>query len=187
MLKNGLLFLFMTFLVSACSKKVNNLLISDYNTVEGISIGMPLSDAQQILEKKFYVEKNKVKIAEGEVENTEYNVYNNKSKKDLFLNFNGGYEKKNKDLVFRIVLLNPKYITDEGVRVGINVKELRLKAKLKSADFNFHDGLFIYSGKFKGGYHISLDPKKDYKTINYDSPPIKKIPGELLIKSIILF
>jgi hypothetical protein len=169
-----IVFLIMTIItLASCSKKVNSFLLNDYNTVEGIKIGMPINDALKVLDKKHHVEKSKVPAMDDDPITYEYLVYDKKTKKNL-------------NNVFRIVIKNPKYKTPEGTSVGMNVKELKQKTQLKSADFNFQDGLYLLSGKFDGGYWIELDKTKNYD-FNYEKPSLKKIPGDLKVKGIVLF
>jgi len=185
-MKNAFFLILIMLTLSHCAKKVTDLSLKDYRSVEGIKIGMPIAEALQVLDKKYYVEKQKLRILDDEPESIEYVVFANKSKKETLFAFNGGHTKKNANNIFRIVLKNPKFNTAEGVHVGMNVKDLKSKAKLKSADFNFQDGLYILSDKFDGGYWMDLDAKKDYKS-NYNKPAIKDIPEHLKIKGIVLF
>jgi uncharacterized protein YeeX (DUF496 family) len=168
---------------SNCAKKVNNFVLNDHQSVEGIKIGMPIDEALKILNTNHKVEKKKVVILDDEPASYEYVVANKKNEK-LFT-FNAGYERKNRDNVFRIVLTNPAYSTPEGIKVGMSVKELKTKTKLLSADFNFQDGLYILSSKFDGGFWIALDPKRQY---NFKvKPAIKEIPDDLKVKGIVIF
>jgi len=169
---------------SNCAKKVNDFILKDVQNIEGIRIGMPINEAVKILNKRHIVEKRQVRILDDEPESSEYLVIN--GKKEKLFTFNGGHERKNKDNVFRIVITSPKYTTPEGIKVGMNIKELKEKTNIKSADFNFQDGLYIFSGKFDGGFWIHTDPKKQYK-FNYEKPLIKDIPEELKIKGIVIF
>jgi len=180
-------FLIMTLIaLASCSKKGYGLLLKDYETLEGIKIGMPINDALKILNKKHHVEKFKIPVMDDEPISYEYVVFDNMTKKETLFTFNGGHNKKNMDYIFRIVIKNPKYKTPEGTCVGMNVKELKLKADLKSADFNFQDGLYILSSRFDGGYWIDLDKTKNYD-FNYEKPSLQKIPGDLKVKGIVLF
>ena len=167
----------------SCNKKVYSLTLKDYRTIEGIKIGMPIQEAIKVLDKKFVVEKKKIIVLDDEPKAVEYLVTSNK-KVPLFT-FNAG-QNNNKNIVFRIVIKSPNYITPEGISVGMTVKELKAKTTIKSADFNFQDGLFLLSAKFDGGFWIHQDNKKDYK-FNYDKPAIKDIPSELTIKGIVIF
>ncbi len=180
-----LVFVLLTILgLTNCTKKVSDLTMKDHQSLEGIRIGMPVADALKILDKKFLVEKKTVKSMDDEPESIDYLV-TTKKKESLFT-FNAGYEKQNKNNVFRIVLKSPTYTTPEGAHVGMTVKELKTKSKIKSADFNYQDGLFLLSGKFDGGFWIDIDPKKQYK-FNYEKPALKDIPDDLRVKGIVLF
>ncbi len=182
-----IVFLIMTITtLASCSKKVNSFLLNDYNSVESIHIGMPINEALKILDKKHHVEKSKVPALDDDPGSYEYLVYDKKTKKETLFSFNGGFNKKNKDNVFRIVIKNPNYKTPDGTSVGMNIKELKQKTQLKSADFNFQDGLYLLSGKFDGGYWIDLDKTKNYD-FNYEKPSLKKIPDDLKVKGIVLF
>ncbi len=132
------------------------------------------------------MEKAKIPAMDDDPEGEEFVVYKQPSKKEILFSFNGGYLKKNKDNVFRIVIKSPKYKTPEGTSVGMTVKALKQMATLKSADFNFQDGLYLLSGKFDGGYWIDLDKTKNYD-FNYEKPSLNKIPGDLKVKGIVLF
>jgi hypothetical protein len=183
-MKSLVLFISLLLGMASCSKKTYNFTLNDYRTVEGIKIGMPIQKAINVLDKKkFVVEKKKIIVLDDEPEAIEYLVTSNK-KVPLFT-FNGGHN-NNKNNVFRIVIKSPNYITPEGISVGMTVKELKTKTTIKSADFNFQDGLFLLSAKFDGGFWIHHDNKKDYK-FTYDKPAIKDIPAELTIKGIVIF
>jgi hypothetical protein len=178
-------FVFLTILgLSNCAKKTTNLALKDYQSLEGIRIGMPIKDALKVLDKKYIVEKKLVKILDEEPESIDYLVTN--KKKEALFTFNAGYEKSNKNNVFRIVIKSPLYSTPDGVSVGMTVKDLKSKSTLKSADFNFQDGLYLISAKFDGGFWIHTDPKKQYR-FNYEKPALKDIPDDLKIKGIVLF
>ncbi|MFZ1705971.1 MAG: hypothetical protein WAT79_16620 [Saprospiraceae bacterium] len=147
---------------------------------------MTIEEAVKIANKKYFVEKTKVLGYDDDALNFEYSVYSNKNKKETLFSFNEGYDNKSKNKVFRIVIKNPKYITQEGIRVDMSLKELKEKTQLKSADYNNNDGLYIFSEKFDGGYWMFIDQKK-YRTYNFDKPKINKLPEDLTVKGIILF
>jgi hypothetical protein len=154
--------------------------------MEGVKIGMNLNSAVKQLSKDFFVEKTKMVAFENDEAEYEYVVYSGKTKKETLFTFNGGYENVNADNVFRIVIKSPKYYTAEGICVGMNMDDLKQKAQLKSADFNYNDGLYIASEKFDGGYWMDVDLKK-HKGFNFEEPEINNLPGDLKIKAIILF
>lgn len=183
-MKTSLMFVGLILGIISCSKKTYTTALTDYRSIEGIEIGMPIKQAIKVLDKKFGVEKKKILNLDDEPESIEYLVTNDK-KVSLFT-FNAGQQKNNKDNVFRIVIKSPSYITPEGISVGMTVKELKTKTHLKSADFNFQDGLFLLSAKFDGGFWIHQDDKKNYK-FNYDKTAIRDIPSELTIKGIVIF
>lgn len=170
--------------ITSCAKKTFNFTLKDYRTVEGIQIGMPIKEAIKVLDKKFKVEKKKITILDDEPESVEYLVTS--STKGILFSFNAGHQRIDNNKVFRIVIKSPIYITPEGIKVGMTVKELKTKTSIKSADFNFQDGLFLSSPTFDGGFWIDQDNKKNYK-FNYDKPYIKDIPLELKIKGIVIF
>ena len=179
------IFVFLSILgLTNCAKKTTNLALKDHQSVEGIRIGMPIVDALKILDKKYKVEKKTVNSLDDKPESIDYVVIN--KKKESLFTFNAGYEKRNKNNVFRIVIKSPSYTTPDGVSVGMTVKELKSKSIIKSADFNFQDGLYLFATKFDGGFWIDFDPKKQYK-FTYDKPKLKDIPDDLKIKGIVLF
>ncbi len=166
-----------------CNRKVSPGILKDYHSIEGIEIGMPITKAIKKLNKKFDVEVKNIS-ATDEPQVLEYIVRGRKSA-EIF-RFNAGYEDTNKNNVFRIVIKSPTYSTLDGVKVGMTVKELKSKTVLKSADFNFQDGLFLMSSVFDGGFWINQDPKINYD-FNHANPSLKEIPSNLLIKGIVLF
>lgn len=181
------IFLFtIAILFTNCTKKLSNLQLSDDRSIEHIRIGMPLDEAIKVSNKDFFVEKAKVLGYDDEPTTFEYLVYSNKSKKESLFSFNGGHKKKTANEVFRIVIKSPKYITQEGIRVGMTMKELRTKGRLKSADFNYNDGLYIFSDKYDGGYWMDVNLEK-YSSYNFDRPKIKTLPDDIKIKGIIMF
>ena len=168
----------------SCQKKMARFILKDHRSIDGIHIGMSIKNAVNVLGKKYMVEKKKIIIFDDQPESIEYIVINNKNQ--TLFSFNAGHERDKSTEVFRIVINNPTYITLEGINVGMSIKELKTKTKLKNADFNFDDGLFISSATFDGGFWIAIDDKKEYK-FTYDSPTMKDIPEDLIIKGIIIF
>jgi hypothetical protein len=166
-----------------CNRKVSNSILKDYQSIEGIKIGMPITKAIKILNSKFDVELKNI-ASSDEPQVIEYIVRGKKSK-EIFI-FNAGYNDSDKNNVFRIVIKSPAYSTFDGVKVGMTVKELKAKTVLKSADFNFEDGLFLQSSVFDGGFWINQDPKINYD-FNHPNPSLKEIPSDLIIKGIVLF
>ncbi len=181
------IFLFAVALFLAnCTKKLSNLQLKDYKSVERIKIGMPIDEAVKIASKEFFVEKSKVVGYDDAPKEYEYLVYSDKIKKESLFSFNEGHDKKTLNKVFRIVIKSPKYSTQDGIRVGMTMKELKTKGKLKSADFNYNDGLYLFSDNFDGGYWMDADMKK-YKSYNFDKPVINTLPEGMKIKGIIIF
>jgi hypothetical protein len=84
------------------------------------------------------------------------------------------------------VIKNPKYRTPEGVYTGMPLKQLKARAKLKSVDFNYDDGLILISETFDGGFLIDISSLKDSK-YDFAKPKISTLPSDLKIKEIILF
>jgi hypothetical protein len=173
-------------LLASCTKKIGNLQLKDYKSIEGIRIGMPIDDAVKLANKNYFALKSKILGYDDSAQDYEYIVYTNKSKKESLFTFNAGQDKKTMNKVFRIVIKNPKYSTQEGIRVGMSMKELNEKGRLKSADFNNNDGLYIFSDKFDGGYWMYVDMKK-YSSYNFDNPKINTLPEGIKIKGIIIF
>ena len=185
-MKKYIFLLFVVFSIASCTKRISNLQLKDYKSIETISIGMPIEDAIKLSNKNFFAEKTKILGYDDSASQYEYVVYANKSKKEPLFTFNAGQDKKTMNKVFRIVVKSPKYSTAEGVRVGMSMKELKEKAGLKSADFNNNDGLYIFSNKFDGGYWMYVDMKK-YSAYNFDNPKISTLPDGITVKGIIIF
>ena len=72
------------FGLTNCAKKTTNLALKDHRSLEGISIGMPISDALKILDKKYNVEKKSVKSLDDEPESIDY-VVTSKKKESSFM------------------------------------------------------------------------------------------------------
>lgn len=180
-----ILFLFsMLFVFFQCSPKNSSALIKDYHSVEGIYIGMPLEEAIRKTERKFKLKKTKnIYFEEGN--HYLYEVHSKRANKALFT-FNPGYDEAQKNSVFRILIKSPVYLTEEKIHTGMSLKALRQKAKLKSAHFNFTDGLFIESASFDGGYWMDLEGI-DTNSLDLENPTLKSLPGKLKIKAIVLF
>jgi len=165
---------------------MSNLQLKDDRSIETVRIGMPMDEAIKITSKDFFVEKTKVIGYDDAPKTYEYIVYTDDKKKESLFSFNEGHEKKTFNKVFRIVIKSPKYKTLEGIYVGMSLKELKTKGKLKSADFNYNDGLYIFSGKHDGGYWMDVDMKK-YSSYNFDKPKVKTLPEDITVKGIIIF
>ena len=160
--------------------------IKDYRFVDRIKIGMKISLAIDLAKKKHFVEKTEIPGYEGDVKQYEYIVYKNKSKRVALYSFNAGYDNETKDKVFRIAIKNPKYITVDGIIVGMTVKDLKARTHLKSADFNYENGFFISSDKFDGGYLMNITLLVD-TNYNYEQPKILTLPSKMVIKEIVIF
>ena len=181
------IFLFATvLLLTNCTRKLSQLQLKDDKSIEHIHIGMPIDEAVKVTSKDFFVEKTKVIGYDDAPKTYEYVVYTDKLKKESLFTFNEGHDKKTANKVFRIVIKSPKYTTQEGIRVGMSMKELKTKGRLKSADFNYNDGLYIFSDKYDGGYWMDVDMKK-YKSYNFDKPKINTLPEGITVKGIIIF
>ncbi|MBN1251599.1 MAG: hypothetical protein JXR51_15865 [Bacteroidales bacterium] len=172
--------------LSNCSNKLTNLQLKDYESIKRLKIGMPLKSAIKYAERKYYVKKTEILVFEDKKKKFDYIVYKDESKKTVLFSFSSGHDNQTQDKVFRIVLKNPLIKTVDGISVGMTVKELKEKSKLKSADFNNDDGLFIISDKFDGGFLMDISTIKDEK-YNYEAPQINTLPNEMKIKAIILF
>jgi hypothetical protein len=165
---------------------LSSLHLDDYKSIEGVRIGMTLDAAVKRVSKDCFVEKSRVITYESERKDYEYIVYSNKTKKETLFIFNEGYDNKCLNKVFRLVIKSPKYYTQEGICVGMSMRDLKEKTRLKTADFNYDDGLFIISDTFDGGYWMDLDMEK-YKSYNFEESEINTLPGDIKIKAIIIF
>jgi len=183
-MKTSYLMIILTLCASSCHKKIANFTLKNYRSIDGIHIGMPIDNAIKILDRKYQVKKNQIIIFDDQPESVEYIVTNHKNQ-SLF-SFNAGHESDKSKEVFRIVIKNSIYVTPDGINVGMTIKELKTKTKIKTADFNYDDGLFLFSDTFDGGFWIAIDEKKEYK-FTYDNPSITDIPEDLIIKGIVIF
>ena len=172
--------------LTRCTPKLNISELKDYKSIEKAKIGMPINSAIGIAKKKFFIEKKEKPGYEGEAKEYEYVVYKDDSKKVTLFSFNSGYDNKTKDKVFRLAIKNTKYRTVEGVFTGMTLKKLKERTKLKSADFNYDDGLFLISDTFDGGFLMDISTLKDSK-YTFAKPQISTLPSELKIKEIIIF
>jgi len=145
---------------------------------------MPLDAAIKIANKNYFVEKSRRITSANDDDDYEYTAYSDKTKKEPLFTFDQGYDKQTSDNVFRLIIKSPKYYTQEGICVGMSMKDLKEKAQLKSANFNYDDGLYIISDKFDGGYWMDI---KKYSTYNFEEPQINALPEEMKIKAIIIF
>lgn len=185
-MRNFIFLIAASLLLANCTKKIGRLQLADYKSIERIKIGMPMDEAIKIANKNFVAEKSKILAYDNDANEYEYIVYSDKSKKESLFTFNEGHDKKTVNKVFRIVIKSPKYSTQEGIRVGMSMKELKAKGLLKSADFNYNDGLYIFSNKFDGGYWMDTDMKK-FSSYNFEKPKINTVPESMKIKGIIIF
>lgn len=169
-----------------CSPKVSSIKLKNYESVVGVKIGMPITDAIAKADKKYFVEKTEIIVYEGQEKQFDYIVFENVDKTVTLFSFNAGLKKQDISNVFRIVIKSPKYITAEGISVGMSLKDLKEKAQIKSADFNYDDGLYIASAKFDGGYWMETDVDT-YKAYDFNKPTLHNLPDDLKIKAVILF
>lgn len=179
--------LFIIYLsLTSCSSKLNISELKDYKSIEKVTIGMPINTAIGIAKKNYFIEKKEKPVYEDEEKEYEYVVYVDDSKKVALFSFNEGYENQTKNKVFRLVIKNPKYRTVDGVCTGMPLKKLKGRAKLKSVDFNYDDGLFLISDTFDGGFLMDISTLKESE-YNFAKPKINTLPSDLKIKEIILF
>jgi hypothetical protein len=186
-MKTGIILCISSLLVFNCSSEKRIIKLKDFKRIDGVIIGMPVKSAIDKVNRNYYVEKTEIPAFEGENKVFEYIVYTDKTKRTVLFGFNGGYDNQTKDKVFRLVIKNSRYHTIDGIYIGMTVKELKEKTKLKSVDFNYDDGLFIKSDRFDGGFLMDFDTIKDLKYINDERPKISTLPDGLKIKEIILF
>lgn len=185
MRKFAFLFVVLLFLAN-CSNKLASLQLNDYKSIERVRIGMTLDEAVKLVSKDYFVEKSRIIAYEKKSEDYEYIVYSDKTKEETLFTFNEGYDNQSLNKVFRLVIKSPKYYTQEGICVGMSMKDLKEKTRLKTADFNFNDGLFIISDTFDGGYWMDVDMKK-YNSYDFEMPEINTLPEGMKIKAIIIF
>ncbi len=183
-MKNSLIVLALLLLVG-CNQQRSVVGLPRHKAVERIKIGMPLQKAvEKASGKGIVVEKAIIPAYEGEPAQVEYRAFEGKK---LLYTFNAGPNGASLNTVFRIVIYDPKYTTPEGISVGSTVKDLRKSSKLKAADFNQDDGLYITASSFDGGFLLNLDTSKDYSGFDYVKPTVASLPNELTVKAIVLF
>ncbi len=182
-MKNVFLAIFVLMLASCTSQK-SAVTLRSTKVVDGVKIGMTISKAVAKAGKTAVVQKAVIPAFEGQPTQTEYKVLDGKT---LLYTFNAGPDSKNNGSVFRIVIYNSKYITPEGVSVGSTVKDVRSKSKLKAANFNQQDGLFVTAASFDGGFLLNLNTSKEYSGFDYVMPTVSTLPDELTVKAIVLF
>jgi hypothetical protein len=185
-MRNTLILISIVLLSIQCAPQRAIVKLRNYKSVEGVKIGMKINSAIEWANKKYYVEKTKIPAYEGEHIEYEYTVYQDDSKGTVLFSFNAGYDNQTKKQVFRLALKNAKYYTADGICIGMTVKDLKEKTRLKSADFNFDDGFFVASASFDGGFIMDISTIKD-KKYNYEKPQISTLPEELKIKAILIF
>ncbi len=175
---------FFVLLLAGCSSQRSIVNMHSNKAVDGVKIGMTISKAVAKAGRGAVVEKAIIPAYEGQPTQVEYKVVEGKT---LLYTFNAGPDSKSKESVFRIVIYNSKYKTPEGLSVGSTVKEIRSKSKLKAADFNQEDGLFVTSASFDGGFLLNLNTSKEYKGFDYVQPTVSTLPDELTVKAIVIF
>ncbi len=172
-------------LLTQCAPKLKNIELGDYKSIERVRIGSPINSAIKLINNKYFVQKTSV--FNYEEEEFHYIVYiDNKKRTELF-SFNGGYDYKTADKVFRIVIKHPRYITPEGIKLGMTVGELKKITRIKSVDFNYDDGLFIISDVFDGGFLLDYTTDMQYKVFDFENLDIQTLPSDLKIKEIMIF
>lgn len=174
----------LALIVASCSQQRSVVTMQSYKAVERVKIGMSISKAVSKASKGTVVEKSTIPAYEGQPSQIEYRVFEGKK---MLYTFNAKPNSKTQENVFRIVIYDPRYKTPEGLSVGCSVKEIRLRCKLKAADFNQDDGLFVTASSFDGGFLMNLDASKEYKSFDYLKPTISTLPEELTVKAIVLF
>lgn len=184
-LKQGLMLMALIALIQ-CAPKKKLAPLKELQAIDKVKIGMNLTAAIEQLKKDYRVETVEISEFDGNKKLYEYFIYESAAKTNALFSFNGGYEEHNRNKIFRLSIKSGQYKTAEGAYVGMTVKELKEKARLKSASFDFNSGLFLHSGSFDGGYLLDLSTLKD-KNYHYEEPKIETLPGELKVKEIIIF
>ncbi len=78
-------------------------------------------------------------------------------------------------------LYDSGYVSDKGIHVGNNVKELKEKYKITETYFDYDNGMFLYVEGFSGSFRLDYNSYSNNKNYDFEQPK----PETLLDNSII--
>ena len=180
----ALWFLLLVVFVS-CHREKPLVQLTDYRSVEGVVLGMPVVEAVKKSREKYFLEKTVIPVDAGEKTKFEYHVFISREIRTFLYSF-GEVADSTGLWVSRITLKDARYRLPNGAAIGSTVGELRKLDQFSTISFSYDYGLVLSSGTFNGGYLLDLNFGKDYPGFDFEKPGLSALPDEFVVLEVVL-
>jgi hypothetical protein len=131
-----------------------------------ISIGDRIDSTLKNLSTWFYTEKDSMESCEGCTTYTPIYIIRSKGSFQYLFSIEPGWEENNKTDIVRIRTGNPIFITDEQIKIGMTVKDLKNAYEILEVSAVGDLGIHVIVKDFKGSFGIELPNINDWLNIN---------------------
>ena len=180
----ALWFLLLVVFVS-CHREKPLVQLTDYRSVEGVVLGMPVVEAVKKSREKYFLEKTVIPVDAGEKTKFEYHVFISREIRTFLYSF-GEVADSTGLWVSRITLKDARSRLPNGAAIGSTVGELRKLDQFSTISFTYDYGLVLSSGTFNGGYLLDLNFGKDYPGFDFEKPGLSVLPDEFVVLEVVL-
>lgn len=80
-------------------------------------------------------------------------------------------------------IISEKLLVDENIRIGSNLKDIKLKYNISDVYFDYDIGLIVSSDDFGGGFGLDFEKINDIN-FNFEDPDIDLLPDQLEVNKI---
>lgn len=179
------LMLLLVLVLVSCHREKPVVQLTDYHSVEGVVIGMPVVEAVKKAREKYFLEKTVIPVDAGEKTKFEYHVFLSREIRTFLYSFEEVADSTGL-WVSRITLKDARYRLPNGAAIGNTVGELRRLDKFSSIKFTYDYGLALSSSTFNGAYLLDLNYGKDYPGFDFEKPGLSGLPDELVVLEVVL-
>jgi hypothetical protein len=134
--------------------------------IGNIKVGDKLEIVLENLSKKFLIEKDSVEACPGCKEYLDIYYISNPQTHSLLFSLEPQSDSINGNRIFRIVTSNPAFKTENGIAVGMTLKELKYKYKIEDFVADGETGLHILVLGFKGSFGVEWPNNIEIENIN---------------------
>lgn len=149
--------------------------------IGNIKVGNKLEIVLDNLSKKFIVEKDNIESCTGCGECTDIYYISNPQTHSLLFSLETQSDSINGNRIFRIVTSNPAFKTENGIAVGVTLKELKYNYKIVDIVADGETGLHILVKGFKGSFGVEWPNNIEIENIN-----LQTLSDSLKINEIII-
>ena len=175
-------------LISCTQNKVSNQAAIDATfskissgQIGNIKVGDKLEIVLENLSKKFLVEKDSVEACPGCKEYLDIYYISNPQTHSLLFSLEPQSDSINGSKIFRMVTSNSAFKTENGIAVGVTLKELKYNYKIVDIVADGETGLHILVKGFKGSFGVEWPNNIEIDNIN-----LQTLSDSLKINEIII-